>query len=170
MNKFFLFLFIWCVLSAAYVARPLEIPIGWQKRGEATTVLFGFALYRGILYTQSAKVFDKNSKYALSLEYLREFKATTLVKATVKEIRRTKGLSAEDFEDLKFELMQCFVNVKAGDRITAIARNANKINIFYNGTKRCDLERTNIRNQFFGIWLGDKTRDAKGSARLKGTP
>ncbi|MGY9052673.1 MAG: hypothetical protein ACKVH9_03740, partial [Rhodobacterales bacterium] len=81
------------------MARPLEIPIGWQKRGEATTVLFGFTLYRGILYTQSAKVFDKNSKYALSLEYLREFKATTLVKATVKEIRRTKGLSAEDFED-----------------------------------------------------------------------
>jgi len=169
MNKIFTFLFI-CCSSAAYGAQPSEIPVGWQERGKATTVLFGFPLYRGTLYTPSSKAFHKNSKYALSLEYLRALKAATLVKYTVKEIKRTEGLSAEVSEGLTLKLMKCFVNVKAGDRITAIAQNANKIAIFYNGTKRCDLEQINVRNQFFGIWLGDKTRDAKGSARLKGMP
>ena len=125
MNKIFTFLFI-CCSSAAYGAQPSEIPVGWQERGKATTVLFGFPLYRGTLYTPSSKAFHKNSKYALSLEYLRALKAATLVKSTVKEIKRTEGLSAEVSKGLTLKLMKCFVNVKAGDRITAIAQNAER--------------------------------------------
>ena len=65
-------------------------------------------------------------------------------------------------------LSNCFVDVLAGDRITALSLSKDKVRFFYNGSKQCDLEILDIRRKFFSIWLGNDTRDIEGSLRLQG--
>jgi hypothetical protein len=168
MIKTLILIFALLVAPFAYADQPIELSSDMLKKGETKTTLMGISLYQGTLYTQQGQPFNIDGKFALTLDYLRGFKATTLAKATIKEIERIEGTMPDDSEVLFGKLTSCFANVSAGDRITGVARSTDEISFYFNGRKRCDLMSKNIRKQFFGIWLGDDTRDAKGTARLKG--
>lgn len=145
-----------------------KIHAEWDKKGETLTSFFGVSLYTGALYTPNDEPFDINSNFALTLTYLRSFKAATLVKSTIKEINRIEGLTVKNKKDLSILLSECFSDVSAGDKITALANTRDSIRFFYNGIFQCDLKFKSIRKSFFSIWLSKNSRDTKGSLRLQG--
>lgn len=157
------------IASTASADRPPELAATMQEKGSTQTTLLGVSLYKGTLYTSNGQPFQFNGEFALTLDYLRDFKASTLAKATIKEMERIGGSTPPDADKLLVKLTNCFANVRAGDRITGVAQSKNQVRFYFNGQKRCDLKAKNISKQFFEIWLGDNTRDAKGTARLKGT-
>lgn len=171
MMKYIILIFFILLIGSpevSYSKNSSEIPEKWLKKGENVTKILGISLYNGALYTPNADPFDIESQYALSLSYLRSFKSSTLIKSTIKEIDRIEGLVSQDKKTLRKLLSNCFVDVSAGDRITALSISKDKIRFFYNGSKQCDLEILNIRRKFFNIWLGNDTRDLEGSLRLQG--
>ena len=171
MVKYTILIFFILVVASpevSYSKNTSEIPEKWLKKGETVTKILGISLYNGVLYTPNADAFDIEGQYALSLSYLRSFKSSTLIKSTIKEIDRIEGLISQDKKTLRKLLSNCFVDVLAGDRITALSLSKDKVRFFYNGSKQCDLEILDIRRKFFSIWLGNDTRDIEGSLRLQG--
>ena len=78
-------------VDSSYSQNSSEIPKLWHKKGETLTSFFGVSLYNGTLFAPVDKPFNIDGNYALSLSYLRSFKAKTLIKSTIKEIDRIQG-------------------------------------------------------------------------------
>ena len=98
-------------VDSSYSQNSSEIPKAWHKKGETLTSFFGVSLYNGTLFAPVDKPFNIDGNYALSLSYLRSFKAKTLIKSTIKEIDRIQGMTIEEQKNLSNLLFDCFVYV-----------------------------------------------------------
>lgn len=160
-----LVIWVWLLAAPAMASPPAEVAgsvPGAELRGAADVKFLGFNLYRAELWG------GNGAGFALSLTYKRGFTAEELADASVKEIARMEGRDRSDFADLGPLLTQCFADVKTGDRITGASLSETRARFFYNGTERCDVTYPKLRARFFGIWLGEKTRDPKSRDRLLG--
>lgn len=144
-----------------------KLPQG-ALRGSAEVGFFGFEFYRVELWTELGAPFDPAAPFALTLTYERQFKARTLAKTTVEEIARIEDVPESDFLELLPKLELCFADVQEGDRITGFNVDADEARFFVNGTPSCDIRYPAFTERFFGIWLGEKTRDPKARKALLG--
>ena len=152
------------MVSPAYASAPPEVQKlmgGAALRGEADVKFWGFNLYR-------AQLWQAGNRFALSLTYKRSFTAEELADASVKEIARMERADIGSYAGLGPLLQQCFANVREGDRITGASTGADSAVFYYNGAKQCDVTYPKFRDRFFGIWLGDGTRDPKSRDKLLG--
>lgn len=137
------------------------------RMGEANVRYLGFNLYNAQLWT-SGKGFSYGQPFALTLTYKRAFSARDLAEMTVKEVARIERTSPRTHQKLA-ALERCFADVQPSDRITGISRGPDRAIFYVNGRKSCDFSYPSFSKRFFGIWLGQNTRDPKSRARLLGT-
>lgn len=162
------------VLMSSHVwadTAPVEVEknlVSAKQKGVATASLFGKVLYDAELWTQKGARFSMSEEFALTLRYKTGFSATKLVWGTIHEMARMENQSKGNFDSLKPKLNACFADVSVGDRFTGISKSKDRVDFFFNGTKKCTLTYPNITERFFGIWLGPKARDGKSSRQLKG--
>ncbi|MEP3295640.1 MAG: hypothetical protein ABJO27_04025 [Pseudoruegeria sp.] len=164
-----LVLLIFMTVGAA-IAAPSEITKRLRAAepiGEASFRLLGAELYRAQLFTEGGADFEVDQPYSLALVYERSIKGSTLIKATLREMRRMEGKRA-DHAEIAEKLNDCFQSVKEGDRYSAIPRGQSVVEFWRNGALRCSLSHPGIRDRIMGIWLSDQSRDPNLSRQLRG--
>jgi hypothetical protein len=139
-----------------------------ELRGAATVDFLSVPLYEARLWTPDQRSVDQADKFALTLTYKRGFKAGSLARASVKEIARMEDRPVADFEDLERILQGCFADVGPDDRITGLSESEETASFFVNGVQSCRVSYPKMRDRFFGIWLGDNSRDARITAQIRG--
>jgi hypothetical protein len=146
--------------SPAEVARALP---GAQSVGQAPYRVLTFHVFDAELWAERA-AFSWERPFALSLTYQRSIPARAIVNRTITEMTQRGAGTAQSLEPLRTRLETCFADVRPGDRITGVSTGQNTARFYYNGARRCDVEWTGFRRDFFGIWL-----DARGSQRALST-
>lgn len=145
------------------VISDLDNPV---QQGEANVRFLGFNLYNAQLWTSGEK-FSYSQPFALSLTYKRAFTARELAEMTVTEVARIEKTSVSTHQELN-ALQTCFADVRPNDRITGVSRGNDRAVFYVNGRKSCDFTYPSFTKRFFGIWLGEGTRDPGSRARLLG--
>lgn len=161
------------VAPAASEERPPEVSrmvAGAELRGAARVDFLTLPLYRAQLWTPEQQSLEQADRFALSLTYKRGFRARSLAKGSVSEIARIEGRPTSAFSDLERALIDCFADVSAEDRITGVSASSDTAAFFVNGVQSCTLTYPNLRDRFFGIWLGSDSRYPEVTARLRGEP
>ncbi len=132
-------------------------------RGAATFRFLGLPLYDARLYTPSGAEFNWQDDFGLELRYRRNLTQKDIVDATLQEMDRI-GSSAP----VKDQLEKCFVAVGKGDSYLAISQGSDRIAFYRNGQKTCTLAYPGIKRSFMSIFLGDNTKSASFTRRLRG--
>lgn len=153
----------WSQPPPAEVTSTLRNP---SLQGASEVTLLGFELYDAALWTEG-RGFSYDTGFALSLTYARTFSAQQLAERTRQELARIEGVSPESLDELD-GLDSCFADVSRGDRITAVNMGPDRIRVFVNGARSCDIAAPDITRRFFSIWLGEETRAPRTRDALLG--
>ncbi len=152
------------IAQGSAVSSVLNQPV---STGTAPFRWLGFKLYDATLYTEGGARFAWSRPAALELDYVRRIPRQKLVNATMDELERLEG-DRSDRAAIEAALLSCFNDVQPGDRFTATASSANRVDLWFNDAPACTLAFTDIRKRFLSIWLSDQSRSASMTRRLKG--
>ena len=151
--------------SPAEVERALP---GAQKTGEASYHMLGIHLFDAEAYAAGGD-FSWNQPFALTLNYQRGTRQSTLLNRSISEMTQRGAGNAQSLAPLRAQLARCFPDIARGDRVTGVSTGANTATFYYNGAQRCDVQWPGFRRAFFGIWLDGRDGPARTmSARLRG--
>jgi hypothetical protein len=157
------------LLSSNAYARPSEVAAALPNAarvGEARYEVLALAVFDAELWAPQG-AFSWDQAFALSLTYQRSISARALVNRTLREMTERGGDRAP-LEALRSQLLACFADVRAGDRITGLSSGADTARFYYNGRQRCEISSPGFRRAFFGIWLDGAGADRAFSQRLRG--
>ena len=133
-----------------------------------TAFRFGpFTLYEAALFAPEGN-FSWDRPFALTLTYRLGLEAEQIADVAVSEMARTTGRPETHFAPLQARLEACFADVQPGDHLSGLSLGPDAASFFHNGTQRCEIEHAGFRDDFFGIWLGDRTRRPDLTAVLTG--
>ena len=140
--------------------QALEPPV---MRGEATFRFLGFPVYEARLFTPEGQAFDWEKDFGLELTYLRRVSEDTIVSSTLGELERI----GEDMP-VEAQLQKCFEPVNKGDTYLAVTEGENRVTFWLNGSRTCTLTHPEAKFRFMSIFLGEDTRSASFTRRLRG--
>jgi hypothetical protein len=136
---------------------------GAEQRGEATFRFFGIPMYKARLYTDGGRAFDWQQDFAVELTYQRNLTEYDLVESTLREMKRLgQNLPVGD------QLARCFDDVAPGDSYLAVTDGSDRIGLWRNGRSACTLSHPKIKRHFMSIFLGENSRSAKFTRKLRG--
>lgn len=147
-------------LAASSGLNELDNP---QLRGAATFRYLGLPLYDAQLFTPGGAAFSWNQDFGLQLQYRRNVSQKALVNSTLDEMQRI-GRAAP----VRDQLQVCFKAVKKGDRYLAVSEGPNMVSFWLNGRKTCTMSYPGIKRSFMSVFLGENTRSAAFTQRLRG--
>jgi Chalcone isomerase-like len=120
---------------------------------------WGFHVYDAQLWVRTG--FDATRALAhpmaLSLVYARDIKAQDLADRSLQEIQRQTTFSATQSRQWSELMLQAFVDVRAGDRLTGIYNPTDRATFFHNGRATLECREAQFVPLFFGIWLSAQT-------------
>ena len=135
--------------------------------GEGQFRYLGFKVYDLQLFTPSGQNFDRNTPFALAIEYDRKIRTEVLLKASIDELARVEGRRGDHLE-IADKLEVCYRDIRPGDRIVAAPNGANAMSFWVNGIRTCTLSHPGFRDRYMAIWMSDKSRDRELARRLRG--
>lgn len=136
---------------------------GVKLRGEATFRFLGIPVYDARLYTRNGAALSWSDTFGVELTYRKNLTQYDLVEGTMRELNRTGAPMA-----VRAKLENCFKDVKKGDRFLAVAQGPNQVGFWLNDQPRCTLKHPQINARFMGIFLGENSRSASFTRKLKG--
>ncbi len=154
------------LLAASVLAQPSPAQAafpGASERGTAVYRHLGLPIYSARLLTKGGAALNWEEDFALELRYLRNFTQYDLVESTLREIDRTGGVRPG-----REQLNSCFKDVQKGDRFLAVTEGANRITFRLNGSQTCTLSQPGISRSFMAIFLGENSRSARFTRKLRG--
>lgn len=131
--------------------------------GQARLTVWGFDIYDARLWAPanfSAAGFAA-SALALELNYLRNFEAADIAERSLKEMRRSQGISDVQAARWKAELLRVIPDVRKGDRITGVHRPGVSAAFWVNGRASGEILDADFARLFFGIWLSPGTSEPR---------
>lgn len=135
--------------------------------GETSFKVMWFSIYDAQLRVSSSE-FDWSMPFALTLTYKRDITSKRIVESSLKEMTANSDRDPHDFDRYRDTLQKCFPDVSHGDRFTGLSSGDDVTLFFLNGEERCRASEAGFKRDFFGIWLGDNTRDDRKSRALRG--
>ncbi|MFY2824336.1 hypothetical protein [Ruegeria sp. MALMAid1280] len=136
---------------------------GAQLRGTATFRYLGLPVYDAQLFTPGGAAFSWNQDFGLQLQYRRNVSQKALVNSTLDEMQRIgRAVPVRD------QLQTCFKAVKKGDLYLAVSEGPDKVSFWLNGRKTCTMSYPGIKRSFMSVFLGENTRSAAFTQRLRG--
>jgi len=157
-------------LAIAKTVRPAELEkyeIGFEHIGSGSVGFLFWRFFDAELWGNKGG-FDWDSPLALSLTYRTDFTARDLTDSTLEEMARINGWPERRLADFRAEIAPCMANVKPGDRFTAASPHPDRVVLYFNGVRLCELAMPNIRRAYLGIWLSSDSRFPEQSRRLTG--
>jgi hypothetical protein len=152
-------LLIALLLAVPAQAKPPELAdviTAAAPQGQGTLDWLWITAYRAELWTDST---DLMPPYALSITYNMDFSVDELVGRSVDEIARAHPLVDAERTDYTTALRTVLPAVKEGERITALVRGANKLEMYHNGVRTGVLTDSTLVARFMGIWLAPTTSE-----------
>ncbi len=144
-----------------------SLPEAARKVGETEFRVLFWRVFDAELWSGDG-AFAWSAPFALTLTYARDFTSAQLTERTLEEMARISGAPEASFKQFGRDFAACIDDVQSGDRITAVSVAEDKARMFQNGAERCTLQRSNLRQTFFGIWLSDTSSFPEASQRLRG--
>lgn len=158
------------ITASPALARPLEVARALpeaQSVGQAPYRVLAFHVFDAELWADRA-AFSWDRPFALSLTYQRSIPARAIINRTITEMTQRGAGTPQSLEPLRASLENCFADVRPGDRITGVSTGPSTARFYYNGVRRCEVEWTGFRRDFFGIWLDARGSQRAMSAQLRG--
>jgi hypothetical protein len=129
--------------------------------GQAKMTVWGFDVYQATLWVAPgfAQSRYEQSRFALELSYLRDFKGADIARRSIAEMRRQAPLTAAQEADWESQMRALFPDVKAGDQITGVHQPGTGVVFWSNGRTLGEVRDPAFAKQFFGIWLSPQTSE-----------
>lgn len=127
--------------------------------GRARLKVWGFDIYDATLYTLpgfDAARFGEH-RFALELNYLRNFDGKDIAERSVDEMRHTGALDDAQAARWLDAMARLFPNVQRGDRITGVHVPGSGARFYLNGRLLGEVADDAFSRRFFGIWLSPRT-------------
>jgi hypothetical protein len=164
MYKILCLALLFALSSPAFAAE--EIPSTKIGSGEYHKLIFH--VYDATLYSDDGK-FSWEKPFALRLDYKKEIEGADIAERSIKEMNQIEKLPQDKASKWLGEMKAIFPNVKNGDSITGVSIPGKGAAFYKNGAKLGEINNADFSRRFFGIWLDEKTSDAKLRAELLGT-
>lgn len=146
-----------------------ELP-GAQALGAATLRFLGMDIYAARLWVPAG--FSPGAyaqhPFALELRYFRSLSGRLIAERSLKEMRRQGPWSAAQEAGWLQAMLQAFVDVQAGDRISGLHTPGVGARFWFNGQPRGAVRDADFSRVFFGIWLSDASSEPQMRASLLG--
>ncbi|MCZ4313415.1 chalcone isomerase family protein [Comamonadaceae bacterium G21597-S1] len=139
--------------------------------GSTRFTYWGFSVYDASLWVLPGfdpREFERH-RFALHLQYLRNFTNAAITERSVDEMSRQSGATPERRALWRQWLRNAFPDVRAGDRITGVNQPGEGAVFLTNGRQTGSIPDPAFARLFFGIWLGSDTSEpAMRTALLSG--
>jgi hypothetical protein len=144
-----------------------------RRIGGGEMRIFGFSIYSAQLWSPRLLAGDlpgADVPFALELTYRRAISREDLVEASIKEIKRLSPTppNSQLMARWEREMLQAFVDVRAGDRITGVYVPAEGARFYVGENLRHVVKDEAFAEAFFSIWLDPRTRDPQLREQLLG--
>ncbi|MFQ3249126.1 MAG: hypothetical protein ACI9O6_000930 [Glaciecola sp.] len=147
-------------ISKHYIKNPMMV-------SEARLKVLFWKIYDAKLAAPDGS-WKKDTPFALSLSYLRDFEGEEIARRSVGEMREI-GYDDEALLSKWYEQMrEIFPNVKEGENITGVFDKNQHSHFFYQGKLIGTIEDKVFGQSFFGIWLHEKTSEPDMRKQLLG--
>jgi hypothetical protein len=162
------------VSSAAVANTPLSFSQITEKYidspkvvGEAQLKVMFWKIYDAKLAAPNGE-WKKDTPFALSLTYLRDFDGEEIASRSVDEMRdigyEDEVLLAKWFEQMR----SVFPDVKEGENITGVMDKQQHTHFYHEGNLIGSIDDQSFGQAFFDIWLNEKTSEPKMRKQLLG--
>ena len=146
----------------------------WQKNiqsfaliGEGTLKVFVWDLYDLKLFSETNS-FSWQNKFILEFDYKRELKKDKVIEASLKEMRRQKGVAEKQINAWKTYLEQGINTVRKGTKAAVEWAPDGQITFHYEGKTPVIISDKLFAKSFINIWLGRETSEPELRSALLG--
>ncbi len=123
--------------------------------------VMGFNIYRIKLWSEK-NYFSYQDKFAIDIEYKRNFNKDKLTESSINEIKRINNISDEELLlNYQNQLLKLFSDVKKGDRKIAIYSPNSNLKLYHNSILNGEIKDQKFARYFIDIWLSDKSKYPK---------
>jgi hypothetical protein len=131
---------------------------------------WGFDIYQARLWVEPgfAGKDPWRSRFALELQYLRDFKGQDIARRSLQEMQRLGSLDASQAQAWLQVMQSVFPDVGKGDRLAGIFLPGQGIRFLVNGRFIADVNDIEFAQRFLGIWLSEKTSEPQMRLALLG--
>ena len=135
--------------------------------GEGTLKVFFMEIYDLRLIADSP-TFSWQNKFKLDFIYTRDLKKDSVIKSSIKELRRQSSVSESDIESWQGYLEQSIRPVQEGTHATVLWEPEGQITFLYENSDPTTIEDEDFARAFLNIWLGEETSQPKLRSQLLG--
>ena len=165
--KKILFTLLFIVTSSVASDMPKEEFSSPSIIGEGTLKVFFMEIYDLRLVADSP-TFSWQNKFKLDFFYTRDLKKDSVIKSSIKELRRQSSVSKSDIELWQGYLEQSIKPAQVGTHATVIWNPEGRITFHYENNDPTTIEDEDFARAFLNIWLGEETSQPKLRNQLFG--
>jgi hypothetical protein len=160
-------LVIWCLSGGAMASQTVvdQYVDDAQIVGEAKFEYIFWDVYLAKLYAPSG-TYQQDAAYALSLTYLRDFDGEAIAERSIKEMKSQGFKDKQKISEWEDTMKALFPDVSKGQTITGIADAQGNAHFYLDDDLLGTVAEQTFTQQFFAIWLSDKTSEPGLRARL----
>ena len=144
----------------------LQIPDA-ELVGEGRLKYLFWSVFDAALYAPGG-VWSADEPFALSLSYLRDLKGSSIVEASIDEMRKQEMTDDSTLERWRAEMVGIFQDVDDQTTLIGIVNEEGHALFFRNGEPAGVIADAEFSRRFFNIWLGENTSDPRLRAQLIG--
>ena len=135
--------------------------------GEGTLKVFFMEIYDLRLIADSP-TFSWQNKFKLDFIYTRDLKKDSVIKSSIKELRRQSSVSESDIESWQGYLEQSIRPVQEGTHATVLWNPEGLITFHYENSDPTTIEDEDFARAFLNIWLGEETSQPELQSEILG--
>lgn len=165
--KKILFTLLFIVTSSVASDMPKEEFSSPSIIGEGTLKAFFMEIYDLRLVADSP-TFSWQNKFKLDFFYTRDLKKDSVIKSSIKELRRQSSVSGSDIELWRGYLEQSIKPAKVGTHASVVWNPEGRITFHYENSDPTTIEDEDFARAFLNIWLGEETSQPKLRSQLLG--
>jgi len=124
-------------------------------------------VYEASLLAPDGK-YNASAPFALTLDYQRDLDGKKIAERSITEMEKQGVNDKSKLDEWLTIMTDIFPDVSEGDVITGIATKENKSLFYLNGTLIGTVDDKAFTNQFFAIWLSEKTSEPELRQALLG--
>lgn len=128
----------------------------YYQLGTGRLSIFFIDIYDISLFSQT-KDYLKDKPFAIVINYLRDIKSNQIVDSSIDEIKRISNPSKGEIENYRSVLTSLFPNIYRGDQLIGIKKTNSDGVFFYNEKTIGKINDEELLDNFFDIWLSEKT-------------
>lgn len=138
-----------------------------QLVGEGKLTYLFWDVYDAQLFAPAGK-WQNSPPYALKLSYLRDLNGKAIAERSVKEMKKQGANNQQQLEQWLQVMTDIFPDVAEGDTITGVLQSDYSTVFYKNDAQIGVVEDKAFGEQFFAIWLDDKTSEPELRKKLIG--